>query len=73
MLGYKGAGGGKREGRDIDVSRIKGYSVFEFPDKLDGIANEENKCAILVLAILIAIFRKEMYYSLLYASLKSLT
>ena len=71
MLGYKGAGGGKREGRYVDVSRMYGYCAFECLDKLDSIADEENKCTILVLAILIAIFRKEMYYSLLYASLKS--
>ena len=64
MLGYKGAGGGKREGGDVDVSGTYGYSVFECLDELDGIADEENKCTILVLAILIAIFRNEMYYSL---------
>ena len=64
VLGYKGAGGGKREGRDINVSRIKVYSILECLDKLDSIADEENKCAILALAILVAIFRKEMYHSL---------
>ena len=73
VLGYKGAGGGKREGRYVDVSGIQGYSFLECLDKLDGIADEENKCAILVLAILVTIFRKEMYYSLLYTSLKSPT
>ena len=73
MLRYKGAGGGKREGRDIDVGRILGYSEFKFLDKLDSIADEENKYAILVLAILVTIFRKEMYYSLRSSSLKSPT
>ena len=73
MLGYKGTRGAKREGRDIDVSGIYGYSAFKCLDKLDSITNEENKSAILVLAILVAIFRKEMYYSLSYASLKSPT
>jgi hypothetical protein len=56
VLGYKGVGGGKREGRDVDVSGICGYGYFEFLDKLDGIADEESKCAILVLEILGAIF-----------------
>jgi hypothetical protein len=61
VLGYKGVGGGERNGRDIDVSRIFGYGYSECLDKLDGIANEESECAILVLEILEAIFRKEMY------------
>jgi hypothetical protein len=51
VLGYKGVGGGKRKGRDVDVSGIFGYGYFEFLDKLDGIADEERKSAILVLAI----------------------
>jgi hypothetical protein len=50
-----------RKGRDVDMSGIFGYGYFEFLDKLDGIADEESKSAILVLAILEAIFRKEMY------------
>jgi hypothetical protein len=54
-------GGGKRKGRDVDVSGILGYGFFKFLNKLDGIADEERKSAILVLAILEAIFRKEMY------------
>jgi hypothetical protein len=61
VLGYKGVRGGERKGRDVDVSRICSYGVFEFLDKLDGIANEESKSVILVLAILEAIFRKDMY------------
>jgi hypothetical protein len=54
-------GGGEGKGRDVDVSGILGYGFFEFLDKLDGIADEESKCAILVLEILVAIFCKEMY------------
>jgi hypothetical protein len=61
VLGYKGVRGGKRKGRDIDMSGISNYGFFEFLDKLDGITNEESKCAILVLAILVAIFHKEMH------------
>jgi hypothetical protein len=61
VLGYKGLGGGERKGRDVDVSSILGYGVFEFLDKLDGIANEESKNTILVLAILEAIFCKAMH------------
>jgi hypothetical protein len=61
VLRYKGVGGGERKGRDVDVSGILGYGSFEFLDKLDGIADEESKSAILVLAILEAIFRKEMH------------
>jgi hypothetical protein len=61
VLGYKGVGGGKRKGRDVDVSGILGYGYLEYLDKLDGIADEESKSAILVLAILEAIFRKEMH------------
>ena len=55
VLGYKGAGWGKRESRDVDMSGISGYGWFEFLDKLDGIADEESKCAILVLAFLVDI------------------
>ena len=54
-------GGGERKGRDVDVSGISGNEFFEFLDKLDGIADEESKCAILVLEILVAILCKEMY------------
>jgi hypothetical protein len=61
VLGYKGVRGGKRKGRDVDVSEICGYGYIEFLDKLDGIADEESKCAILVLAILESIFRKGMH------------
>jgi hypothetical protein len=62
VLGYKGVGGGERKGRDVDMSGIFSYGSSEFLDELDGIANEESKCAILVLAILEAIFcSKEMY------------
>jgi hypothetical protein len=61
MLGYKRVGGGERKGRDIDVSGIRSYGIIEFLDKLNGIADEECKCAILVLEILVAIFCKEMY------------
>jgi hypothetical protein len=61
VLGYKGVGGSERKGRDVDVSGILFYGYFEFLDKLDGIADEESKSAILVLAILVAIFCKEMY------------
>jgi hypothetical protein len=57
VLGYKGVGGSERKGRDVDVSSILGYRVFEFLDKLDGIADEKSKSAILVLEILEAIFR----------------
>ena len=56
VLGYKGVRGGKREGRDVDVSGISEYGCVEFLDKLDGIADEESECAILVLPILVAIF-----------------
>jgi hypothetical protein len=61
MLGYKRVGGGERKGRDIDVSGICSYGILEFLDKLNGIANEESKCAILVLEILVVIFCKVMY------------
>ena len=61
MLGYKGARGGERKGRNVDVRGILGYGYFEFLDKFDGIADEESECTILVLAILVAIFSKEMY------------
>ena len=44
------------------MSGISGYGLFEFLDKLDGIADEESEWVILVLAILVvAIFCKEMY------------
>ena len=61
MLGYNGVGGGVRKGRDIDVSGIAGYMFIKSLDELDGIADEESKCAILVLVILVATFHKEMY------------
>ena len=54
-------GGGEREGSDVDVSGISGYGFFEFHDKLDCVADEESKCAILVLVILVDIFCKKMY------------
>jgi hypothetical protein len=60
VLGYKGVGGGERKSRDVDVSGICSYGFFECLDKLDGIADEESRRAILVLAILVAIFCKEM-------------
>jgi hypothetical protein len=57
VLGYKGVGGGERKGRDVNVSGTSGYGYFESLDKLDGIADEESKCAILVLVeILVAIY-----------------
>ena len=43
------------------MSGISAYGFFESLDKLDCIANEESESAILVLAILVAIFCKEMY------------
>jgi hypothetical protein len=61
VLGYKGVGGGEWEGRDVDVSGIFSYRVFEILDKLDGIADKESECAVLVLEILVAIFCKEIY------------
>ena len=61
VLGHKGVVGGKREGRNVDVSGIAGYRVLEILDKLDGIADEKSEFAILVLAILVAIFCKKMY------------
>ena len=61
VLGYKGVGGSEREGRNVDMSGISGYGVMEYLDKLDGIVDEEIEFAILVLAILVAIFRKKMY------------
>ena len=61
MLGYKGVGGGERKGRNVDVSGILRDEIFECLDKLDGIADEESECVILVLGILVAIFCKEMY------------
>ena len=64
MLGYKGMGGGERKGRDIDEGGNFGYGSFEFLDKLDGIADEESECAILVLVNLVTIYCKEDAYSL---------
>ena len=43
------------------MSGISGYEFFEFLDKLDGVTDEEGDCAILVVAILVAAFCKEMY------------
>ena len=43
------------------MSGIAGYRVLEILDKLDGIADEKSEFAILVLAILVAIFCKKMY------------
>ena len=44
------------------MSGISDYDgCFEFLDKLDGVADEESECAILILVILVAILRKEMY------------
>ena len=53
--------GCERKGRDVDVGGMLGYGSFEFLDKLNGIADEESECAILVLVILIAMFCKEIY------------
>ena len=53
------------------MSGIFDDGYFEFLDKLDGIAYEESKCAILVLVNLVTIFCKEDVYSLSSASLKS--
>ena len=61
VLGYKGVGGGERKGGYVDVSSICDYGFSEFLDKLDSITDEENECAILVLAILVAIFCKVVY------------
>ena len=55
VLGYKGVGGGKRKGGYVDMSGICDYGFSELLNKLDGIADEESECAILVLAILVAI------------------
>ena len=49
VLGYKGVRGGEREGRDVDVSGILVNRFSEILDKLDGVADEESECAILVL------------------------
>ena len=49
-------GGGERKGRDINVSGILDYGIFEFLNELDAITDEESKRAILVLVILAAIF-----------------
>ena len=61
VLGYKGVGGREGVGRYVDVSGTSGYGVLEFRNKLDGIADIKSKFAILVLAILVAIFCKKMY------------
>ena len=49
VLGYKGVGRGQRESRDVDLSRIFDYGLFEYLDKLDGVTDEESEFAILVL------------------------
>ena len=64
-------GEGERKGRDVDVSSIFVYGFFELLDKLDGIADKESKCAILVLVNLVIIYCKDDAYSLSSASLKS--
>ena len=44
------------------MSGIFDYGLYEFLDKLDGIADEESECAILVLAFLVVVmFCKEIY------------
>ena len=43
------------------MSGVLANGSFESPDKLDGVADEECECAILVLPILVAIFFKKMY------------
>ena len=43
------------------MSDIRGHGFSETPDKCDGIADEESKCLILALVILVAIFCKETY------------
>ena len=40
---------GEREGRDVDVSGVFFNRCSEILDKLDGVADEESECAILVL------------------------
>ena len=42
------------------MSGICGYGFSEFIDKLDGIVDEESKCLILALEILVAVLYKEM-------------
>ena len=64
VLGYNGGGGGERKGGDIDVSGISGYRFFKFLDKLNGIADEESECTILVLAIFSSHFFQKDVYSL---------
>ena len=61
VLGHKGVGRGEREGRDVDVSHISDYRLFEFLDKLDGIGDEKSEFAILVLVILVVILYKKKY------------
>ena len=56
--GIQWSGRGRKEGQRFRCERDFGLWV---PDKLDGIADEESKCAILVLVILVAIFHKEIY------------
>ena len=43
------------------MSGIFDYGSLEVLNKLDGVADEESECDILVLAILVTIFRKEKY------------
>ena len=64
MPGYKGVGRCERKGRDVDVGGIFGYGYFEFLDKLEGIADEESECPILVLVNLVTIYCKKDAYSL---------
>ena len=61
VLRYKGVGRGERKGRYVDMSGILGYGSVKFLDKLDGIADEESKRAILIIASLRAAFCKVMY------------
>ena len=56
--GIQRSGRGREGGERYRYERDFGLWV---PDKLDGIADEESKCAILVLVILVAIFHKEIY------------
>ena len=59
VLGYKGVGGGERKGRDVDESGIFGDGCYKSFNKVDGIFDKESECAILVLAVLVAILCKE--------------
>ena len=56
--GIQRSGRGREEGQRYRCERDFGLWVL---DKLEGIADEESKCAILVLVILVATFHKEMY------------